>query len=235
MAAHHGLNPVLLRDTMLWGPYRMYPKLSLFLDEKNLKRSSQSRIFLESCAAIHNFQVDSQLASAWSSMTDFCCVINLAAETQQRISVETFLHSMASIMYNLLDMHFEASSWDETIRLGLLSFSCNVFLPWSHLATPLPHLHSILRNHFASLAANFPALPPKLLVWLLMAVAVTISGESDSDWVYGLLRDAISLCEIKCWSQMRDMLMSLMWIEIVHDKLGKGVFDRSTNCFVASS
>ncbi|KAI0869327.1 hypothetical protein GGS24DRAFT_479079 [Hypoxylon argillaceum] len=227
MVVHNGVNSVLLRDTMLWDTYRRYPKLGVFLDEKSLNRSSQSRIILNSLAATQNIKLDSQLASAWSSMSDFCCVINLAAETQQRINVETFLHSMASIMYNLLDMHFEASSWDETIRLGLLSFSCSVFLPWSHLATPLPHLHSILRNHFTSPTANVPPLPPKLLVWLLMASAVTVAGESDSDWIYGLMRDVISSCEIECWNQMKDMLTSLMWIEIVHDKLGKRVFQMS--------
>ncbi|KAF2964604.1 hypothetical protein GQX73_g8960 [Xylaria multiplex] len=145
-------------------------------------------MFLNSSAAARGIEVDGQLALAWGAMSDFCCVINLAAESQQRIKVETFLHSMASIMYNLLDMHFEASSWDETIRLGLLSFSSSMFLPWSHLGMSLPHLNTTLREQFTRLTTNIPYLPPKLVIWLLIASAVTVSGELDNDWLYELLR-----------------------------------------------
>ncbi|KAI0530007.1 hypothetical protein GGR58DRAFT_525495 [Xylaria digitata] len=229
-AVHSGLNPLLLRDVAPSDTYRMYPKLSVFLDEINLARSSKSLILLNSSATACGIEVDGKLASAWSAMSDFCCVINLAAKSRQRITVETFLHSMASIMYNLLDMHFEASSWDETVRLGLLSFSCSVFLPWSHLGMSLPHLNMTLREQFTRLITNIPSLPPNLVIWPLMAGAVTISRESDSDWLYELLRDAASLYEIKCWGQMRNMLMPLMWIGIVHDKLGKCVFDRAIGC-----
>ncbi|KAI1125894.1 hypothetical protein F5Y10DRAFT_294276 [Nemania abortiva] len=233
MAVHAGLDPVLLHDAALRDKYRTYPNLGIFLDEENLKLSSQSCLFLDSSAATYGVEVDSRLASTWSAMSDFCRVINLAAETQQRIKVDTFLHSMASIMYSLLDMHFEESSWDETIRLGLLSFSCSVFLPWSDLGTPLPHLHSILKNHFANCAASTSFLPPKLLLWVLMASTIATSVEPDNGWFYGLMHEAINLCEIKCWSQMRDILMSLMWIGIVHDGPGKSVFSTSTYCSYA--
>ncbi|KAI0106420.1 hypothetical protein GGR51DRAFT_169168 [Nemania sp. FL0031] len=230
MVVHSGFNSVLLHDATLWDNYRTYPKLGVFLDERNLNRSSGSRLFLDSFAATRGIELDSQLALAWGAMSDFCCVINLAAETQQRINVETFLHSLASVMYNLLDMHFEASSWNETVRLGLLSFSCSVFLPWSHLRTPLPDLHSILKTHFANIMAGMEPLSPKLLVWLSMSIAVTLSREPNSDWVYGLVRDVISLCEIKSWGQMREILVSLMWIEIVHDEAGKSIFDTCAGC-----
>ncbi|KAJ8133385.1 hypothetical protein O1611_g235 [Lasiodiplodia mahajangana] len=87
MALHNGLDSVLLRDATLWDTYRTYPKLGVFLDERNLNRSLQSRLFLDSSASTHGVELDSQLAAAWSAMSDFCCVINLAAETQQRINL----------------------------------------------------------------------------------------------------------------------------------------------------
>jgi hypothetical protein len=42
--------------------------------------------------------------------------------------VETFLDTIGSVMYRLLDLRFEAGSIDEAICLGFLCFSCSVFL-----------------------------------------------------------------------------------------------------------
>ncbi|KAI3333178.1 hypothetical protein F4824DRAFT_491169 [Ustulina deusta] len=228
IVVYSGSNPILLQNAAFWDTYRMYPKLGVFLGKKDSQHSSTVHPFITMSAATHDVAINCQLVSAWSTMSDFCNVINLAADSEQLVTMETFLHSMVSVMYNLLDMHFEASSLDETIRLGLLSFACSVFLPWSTFGMPYPHLNSILRSHFTGLMANIPC--PELIVWLLMACAITIFNESDGAWLRGLLREAASLYGINCWSQMRKILMSLMWIGIVHDKQGKRVFDAAIGC-----
>ncbi|KAI0435516.1 hypothetical protein F4803DRAFT_328886 [Xylaria telfairii] len=225
IAVYSGSCPILFRNTALLHAYRMYPKLDVFLDKKTCDRSSKSHQFLTSLMFTHDIQISGQLVAAWNAMSDFCSVINLAANSEQRIDVGTFLHSMSSIMYNLLDMRFESSSPDETIRLGLLSFSCSVFLPWSRLGMPYPHLNSILRTGFANIGSSISSFPPKLVVWLLMASAVAVFDESDSAWSHDLLLGAASIYGINNWHHMQEMLNSLMWIGIVHDKLGKRVFD----------
>ncbi|KAI8954479.1 hypothetical protein F4801DRAFT_504308 [Xylaria longipes] len=230
VVVHSGSHPILFQDAVSSRAYRMYPKLDVFLDKCHVDRSSISHQFLTSLTLTHNIKIHGQLTAVWNAMSDFCSVINLAADSERRIDVRTFLRSMTSIMYNLLDMRFESSSWNETIRLGLLSFSCSVFLQWTRVGMSYPHLNSILRNSYAGLARSISSLPPKLVVWLLMAGAVTVFDESDNAWVHGLLREAASLCRIKYWSQMRDMLNSLMWIGIVHDNLGKRVFDAAIGC-----
>jgi hypothetical protein len=40
-----------------------------------------------------------------------------------------------------------------------------------------------------------------------------------------LLLVNIRLCEIDSWIKMQDLLMSFMWIGLVHDKPGKGLFN----------
>ncbi|KAI1753958.1 hypothetical protein F4782DRAFT_494595 [Xylaria castorea] len=230
IAVHSGSTPILLRGVASSHAYRMYPKLDIFFDQSGLDHSLNSHEFLASLMPTYNIEINGQLTAAWNAMSDFCSVINLAADSERRIDMRTFLRSMASIMYNLLDMRFKSSSWDETIRLGLLSFSCSVFLPWTRLGMSYPHLKSIVRNHFVGLIGSIPSFPPKLVVWLLMAGAITVFDESDSAWVHDLLLEAATLCGIKCWSQMRDILNSLMWIGIVHDKLGKRVFDAAIGC-----
>ncbi|KAI0424454.1 hypothetical protein F5Y09DRAFT_324341 [Xylaria sp. FL1042] len=228
---HSGSNPVLFRGVARRDTYyQMYPKLSLFLDKRHSLHSSTAGLFISTSAATHDIELDGQLTLAWSTMSDFCSVINLAADSEQKIDVETFLHSMSSIMYNLLDMNFESCFWKESIRLSLLSFSCSVFLPWRHLGMKYPHLNSILRRHFTKLKESIPSFPPKLVMWLLMACAVTIIDEFDGAWLHRLLREVANLCGIHCWEQLQDMLMSVMWIGIVHDKPGKRVFDAAFGC-----
>lgn len=225
IAVHTGSFPVLFRNTASLHAYRMYPKLDIFLDKTSFDRSSKSHQFLASLMHSHAIQIDGQLAAAWNAMSDFCSVINLAADSERRIDVGTFLHSMTSIVYNLLDMRFESSSWDETIRLGLLGFSCTVFLPWTRLGMSYPHLNSILRRGFSGIGSRISSFPPELVLWLLMACAIAAFDESECPWSHGLLLGAASLYGIKHWSQMQEMLNSLMWISIVHDKSGKRVFD----------
>ncbi|TRX87769.1 hypothetical protein FHL15_011344 [Xylaria flabelliformis] len=225
IAIYSGSNPILFRGVGLSHAYRVYPKLDLFLNQSSLDHTLKSHEFLKSLRLTHDIEINDQLAAAWNAMSDFCSIINLAANTEQRIDVRTLLYSMASIMYNLLDMRFESTSWDESIRLGLLSFSCSVFLPWARLGISYPHLKSIVRNQFASLIGSSPSMPPKLVMWLLMAGAVGVLDEPDCACVHDLLLDAANSYGIKYWSQMRDMLNSLMWIGIVHDKQGKRVFD----------
>ncbi|KAI1300918.1 hypothetical protein F5Y03DRAFT_221833 [Xylaria venustula] len=226
VAMHCGSAPILFQGAVSPHSYRMYPKLDVFFDKGDSVYSSNFSIFSSSSINSPSLEIDQRLSSAWKTMSDFCSVINLAAKTDQRIDMETFLHSMASIMYNLLDMRFERSSPNETIRLGLLSFSCGVFLPWSHLGMSYRHLNSLLQTHFEDHPERTANLPTELAVWLLMACAITIVDEHDIAWAYDLLREAASSFGITCWSRMREMLISVMWVGIVHEKLGQRVFGR---------
>jgi hypothetical protein len=107
-------------------------------------------------------------------MSDFCSVINFAVESRQRITVEAFLDTVASVMYRLLYMRFKASSVDETIRLGVLCFSCSVFLPWTQLGMSYPSLTFAFRECLAGLTTTNAHIFPQLVLWVLMAEAVSM-------------------------------------------------------------
>jgi hypothetical protein len=63
------------------------------------------------------------------------------------------------------------------------------------------------------------------VLWVLVAGAVSVFDASGHKWLKPLLLAQIDLCEIDSWSKMQDLLKSFMWIGLVHDKPGKGVFD----------
>ncbi len=58
-----------------------------------------------------------------------------------------------------------------------------------------------------------------------MTGAVSVFDGSDDAWFNPLLRETMRTCKVDSWSEMRDLLMSFMWIGLVHDKTAKRVFD----------
>ena len=78
--------------------------------------------------------INQDLVATWVAMAEFSHMINRTTKSQHRITTETFLHIMASVMYRLLDMtKFKLGLIEEAIRLGLLAFSSSVFLQWKQL------------------------------------------------------------------------------------------------------
>lgn len=174
---------------------------------------------------------DKELVQAWETLSTFCSVINYAVQTGQCISTEIFLDTMVSVMYRLLNMRsLLPGSRDETFRLGLLAFSSSVFLQWKHLGVAYAHLTSSLRVFLVAACRQTPSspsvyIPPQLRLWLLMVGAVSVFEYTSNDWLKPLMIADFRLCEIDSWCKLRDLLKSFMWIDLVHDKGGKSIFD----------
>lgn len=168
--------------------------------------------------------IDDELASVWRTMAEFSLMINLAVGSKHRIAIETFLDTMVAVMYRLLSMtSFEAGSTEEAIRLGLLTFSSIIFLPWKQIGISYDHLASTYKGCLAKMRCS--TIPAPLLLWLLMVGAVSVFGNADDEWLKPWLRVIIDLAEVESWIDMQEILRSLMWIGLVHDVPGKDVFD----------
>lgn len=169
--------------------------------------------------------INKDLVATWVVMAEFSHMINRTAKSQHRIATETFLHTMASVMYRLLDMtKFKVDSIEEVIRLGLLAFSSSVFLQWKQLGLSYNYLAITYRNCLAE--SRCSNTPPKLLLWLLMVGAVSVFRCDDEKWLRPRLRANIgSIGGLKSWTDMHDILVSFMWIGLVLDEPGKEVFD----------
>lgn len=193
-----------------------YPNLTL------LMKIPQSRL-IDSAILLEN--MDNELSRAWAVMFEFCSVINFAVESEQRISTETFLETMSSVVYRLIGMNFDDDSSNEAIRLGLLAFMSSIFLQWKDLGISYPHFNSMFKSCLTGFALPQNAMSPHPLLWLLMVGAVSVFDVADDVWLQPLLQVNIRLCGIYEWSQMRTFLGSFMWIGLVYDKPGKVVFE----------
>jgi hypothetical protein len=168
--------------------------------------------------------VNGELAKSWGAVSNFCTLINFAASTAQRISTNTFLHAMTSIMYRLISMQFPTSPFNEMIRLGLLAFSTSIFLQWKSIGATYPNLISTFKKQLTLLMeSNVSA---KLDLWLMMVGAVSILDEKDDWWLRPLFVFNASVCQIETWEDMRKLVKDFLWVGLVHDKPGQRVLER---------
>ncbi|KAI1206379.1 uncharacterized protein F4807DRAFT_439859 [Annulohypoxylon truncatum] len=208
MALYTGLSP-LFSDILSSEPSLLFPE--------PFPTSSDWKID-KLCGSITH-----ELVTTWRVMEGFCSLINLAAKSKTRIPKEMFLDTMASVMYRLLDMEFDAGSTNELIRLGLLAFSSSVFLQWKYMRMSYTHFSALYKD--CLMRGIFSDMPPQFQLWLLMVGAVSVFTKADEEWLRPWLRAIMSSCNIELWTDMQDILNSFIWISLVHDELGKQVFD----------
>ena len=157
-------------------------------------------------------------------MKQFSVRINLAHKTKSKLPKELLLDAMVSIMYRLIHMSYGHSSLDECIRLGLLTYSSSIFLQWKDTRMSYHNFSTAYRNCLTS--SRFSDMVPYYFqLWLLMTGAVSIFNEHDDQWLKPNLLSIFNSCSLDSWDQARDILRSIMWIDLLHDHLGKRYFD----------
>lgn len=222
MALHSGTKPVFFSD-LVREPYWPYPDFVLY----GITADPEDEPLLAT--------LDTELATAWRTMKQFCTLVNRAAAAGRKLPKEDLLDAMASVMYRLLHMCFARGSPSEVVRLGLLAFCSSVFLQWASVRLPYTHFPTMYRDNFVNLefpapdndysgTNNFPT--PQLLLWLLTVGAVSLFGGVDNEaWLKPWLRVNLELCGIDSWPAMCAVLDSFMWVGVVQDASGKAVFD----------
>ncbi|KIX95516.1 uncharacterized protein Z520_08636 [Fonsecaea multimorphosa CBS 102226] len=217
MAMQSGSEPVFFNDH-LSEPFMPYPDQELLSirNSVNVTGSQQDSGLLD--------KMDKSLAEAWGVMKTFCSIVNLAVETQRMLSPPLIYDTMASVMYRLLHMKFDAGSVDEAVRLSLLGLTHHIFLKWQYLRLPYVYFPSIYKS--CLLETNLvDVASPQSMLWFLMVGAISAFTTSDHPGLKDCLRQHIDRCEVKSWNEMRGVLKSFMWIGLLHDKPGKDVFD----------
>jgi hypothetical protein len=214
MALRTGSKPMFYGNTFS-EPLLPYPDHKLWIIGKNTVMSNSVN-FLD--------KIDEDLCAAWVAMQRFCSLVNLAIETQRVFSLEIVLDTMAAVMYRLLNMGFETDSVEEAIRLGLLSLSYRIFLQWQDMGFPSFYFPSIYRSSLSNLKL-VDGFPPQIMLWLLMIGGISGFTTPDNMWLKDCLQKHTSICHVKSWDELRDILKSFMWTTPLHDKLGKDIFD----------
>lgn len=217
LALNTGSTPFFFADPSL-EPFPPYP-------EKDLSYSlGLDKIYTQGNQDNFVAGLDDDLAKAYSIVKNFSAHISLAHETKNKLPKELLVDATASVMYRLMHMSYRYGSLDEYIRLGLLAYSSSIFLQWKDTRMSHPYISTAYRDcltasHFSDILSDH------FQLWLLMTGAVSIFGEHDDQWLKPQLLSIINSCSLDSWDQARDILHSIMWIDILHDYLGKRYFD----------
>ena len=192
----------------------MYPEQ--LLKEVVVKKQSQCNMKMMEV-------VNADLAIAWEVMTKFCTLVNLGTQTHRFVSQHLIHETMASVMYRLLDMALPHGSFDEAVRLGLLTFSYHVFLQWRDI--PLPHRDypDTFKRCLVGLIHAGQA-SSSFILWICMVAAVSLFNVEHDVWLLELLRNYTNRCDVRTWTKTQDILKSYMWVPLLDSQSGEHIY-----------
>lgn len=148
------------------------------------------------------------------------------ADKNIKLSDQILLNTMGSVMYALLRMNFSTNPINEAIRLGLLALCSHSFLERRGIHLPNGYLCKNYRTCFEDVNTQ-PQGGSQVSLWFLMIGKISIftSDTDDSAWIKSRLRENIGLNRGCSWPQLRLILKSFLWIDILHDAPGKIIFE----------
>jgi hypothetical protein len=169
-------------------------------------------------------QLDDDLLTAYQTLRRFCSMVNFGTRTQQKINPEIIHETMTSVMYRLLNTSFIDGSIDQAVQIGLLAFSYHLFIQWQDIRLPYQHFPRIYRDCIQTLKV-VDSVSPRLMLWLLMTGAISLFNVSEETWLKDLLWEYVSICQVRTWKEMRDILKSFMWIPLLDEQMGKQIYE----------
>lgn len=166
-----------------------------------------------------------KLANCWKDLHAFSCLSNMAYQTTRKLSPDTYNEVMISVLYRLTHLCFEVGSPQETIRIGLLVFSSTIFLMPYYTTQPYGHLLDLFTTNLLELYNSRSAtIPEPIMLWLVVLYNMVIYKEHAPESRHTIWLDkAVSLSMADTWSQIHNILKSVMWVDFIHDSTGNEI------------
>lgn len=211
LALKLGSKPLFIPDDSLsWEPYLVDPR-----------KASTTTPVQTFCAA-----PDIRLVNVWRDLREFAMAINLAHQTQRKLSPSLFQEALISVQYRLQHLAYDGLDKHEILRVALLAFSASIFLEIHAASVPLRHLAGQLRTLLQSVQQETNTEWQKLILWLTYVGRISVLDcPEDLGWLKEQSLNATRAIGPKSWVETRQILKSLVWVDVVHDEAGKRFFD----------
>lgn len=143
------------------------------------------------------------------------------------IPQDTFLNTMASVMYRLLAINdLDHLDLDGAFRLALLGFCSHIFVQWTKMRVCYRHLSQLYKSSLSTLKSTSQVTPDNML-WLLFVGHSSILPVEDERWLVPCIRDAIRSCGLETWEEVQTTLNGYLWIDHVHSECGEAIFGQA--------
>lgn len=192
------------------------------MDKALLNRFPQTELFANPELDFFISKWDSRLQNVYIDLRSFSKMADTLISARQKLRPELFQEIMLSSQYRLLFLEnsLENDLAQEAMRLGLLAYESTVFLQ-----APGLRLESVLfAQQLRDAVENFVVVSREtadLKLWLLFIGAI-ITFDLRDPWLIEAIRD---LTFYQDWDAIRKRLKKIMWIDAVHDDLGKYVYE----------
>jgi hypothetical protein len=206
--------PDFADDYISWAPH---------LTSDRMGRDAVASV--EASPHVRNFvrHVDPRLRNIFVDMQNFASIINQLAHSREKLRAEHFKDIMQSLQYRLLLLRYSADDEPilEALRIGMLAFQMSVFFQIAGTKVRYAALARQLRVAAAALPDTTMALAD-LRLWVFFIGCISILDDSEP-WILEATR-GLTLGDT--WLEVRQRLKGVMWIDMVHDRPGKAIFER---------
>ncbi len=176
--------------------------------------------------------VDQRLVSVFVDLQETATRINRHWAQYRLLESSTFEPLYGSILSRLLALNdCLEDTMSECLRLGLLAFLVitTFRVPDSRAsrtskAKSYPHLATAFRKKCRAIEASTPRLSA-LVFWLLIIGAMSVLDVEDEGWLVKKWNEvARSLGGERTWEGARVRLEGVLWMNRIHDDVGKETF-----------
>ena len=163
---------------------------------------------------------DVRLVNVFRDLQHICLRINRNKLKYARNNPSLFQGGLTSVQSRLIYLgRFLKDPIEKLVHLAMLAFMTTTFkIPGRRIS--YKWLLERLRETYKEVGDDLFRLDHSLVVWVLITVAFTVAGPGTY-WIKQAWRGTY---EELNWAAVKDQLMCVMWIEIMHDKAGKKVY-----------
>jgi hypothetical protein len=171
--------------------------------------------------------IDIKLLDLWADLKCFTVLANLAFQTGRKLKPEVLQETLTSVMYRAALLDVSPHPVICALHLGILAFCSTVFLQANGLKARLGHLTKQLRQGIYAMDDTEQDTPRVVKLWCLVFTGLSTVTNPDEEWFLPHVRDQAKREGAKSWNQLRPLLKKFLWIDALHDRDGKVLYNRA--------
>lgn len=173
---------------------------------------------------LESSRVSPTVADSLVELSELSFAIEHAMDTRTVLDPLIFEQGSLCLQYDLLSYAISsAAGLDKACALGALVYLQTLTRSAPFMRSSSQALSNELKVSLKHL--DVFEIDSSLVFWLFVMGGLVSSETSERDWFRQRLRDRqASLTEVITWESMKSQLMSVLWIDRIHDSLGEALW-----------
>jgi hypothetical protein len=176
-------------------------------------------------------QLHAEIQDLVIDIANLCWLLSGGTLSGTKLDGYTFHDTLILMGYRLVQISplggsRPLSDLDSLVQLSLLSFLVAFFYALGGTRPAFVLLSNLARSAVQGHTVD-KGEDQELLIWIMCMGQGTIFGKSDDAWLIPKLRQAQLALGLNTWDDVRKLLPRYPWVDALHDKPGKELWERS--------